>query len=185
MTHTPLLGRVLAEACTKPLVSYGKKALEDCRNNVSSKNIEQIALDIIITTGLVSNFTVHQNNPDPKEDYYYNSSLAHCVYYGASLFPKCEHDHLHGEIVSFGVLCLLTYDEQFEERQRIFEFNHSIGLPCTLGEIALTEEDVPVIAHKAASVVEWTYVPGEPSEEKFIKAILDTDKAGKEFLAKA
>lgn len=185
MTHTPLLGRVLAEACTKPLVSYGKKALEDCRNNVSSKNIEQIALDIIITTGLVSSFTVHQNNPDPKDDYYYNSSLAHCVYYGASLFPKCEHGHLHGEIVSFGVLCLLTYDEQFEERQRIFEFNHSIGLPCTLGEIALTEEDVPAIAHKAASVVEWTYVPGEPSEEKFIKAILDTDKAGKEFLAKA
>lgn len=184
MTHTPLLGRVLAEACTEPLVSYGKKALEDCRNNVSSKNIEQIALDIIITTGLVSNFTVHQNNPVPKDDYYYNSSLAHCVYYGASLFPKCEHDHLHGEIVSFGVLCLLTYDEQFEERQRIFEFNRSIGLPCTLGEIALTEEDVPAIAHKAASVVEWTYVPGEPTEEKFIKAILDTDKAGKEFLAK-
>lgn len=185
MTHTPLLGKVLAEACTEPLVSYGKKALEDCRNNVSSKNIEQIALDIIITTGLVSNFTVHQNNPDPNDDYYYNSSLAHCVYYGASLFPKCEHDHLHGEIVSFGVLCLLTYDEQFEERQRIFEFNRSIGLPCTLGEIALTEEDVPAIAHKAASVVEWTYVPGEPSEEKFIKAILDTDKAGKEFLAKS
>lgn len=185
MTHTPLLGRVLAEACTEPLVSYGKKALEDCRNNVSSKNIEQIALDIIITTGLVSNITVHQNNPDPKDDYYYNSSLAHCVYYGASLFPKCEHDHLHGEIVSFGVLCLLTYDEQFEERQRIFEFNHSIDLPCTLDEIALTEEDVPAIVHKAASVVEWTYVPGEPSEEKFIKAILDTDKAGKEFLAKA
>lgn len=185
MTHTPLLGRVLAEACTKPLVSYGKKALEDCRNNVSSKNIEQIALDIIITTGLVSNFTVHQNNPDSKDDYYYNSSLAHCVYYGASLFPKCEHDHLHGEIVSFGVLCLLTYDEQYEERQRIFEFNRSIGLPCTLDEIALTEEDVPAIAHKAASVVEWTYVPGEPTEEKFIKAILDTDRAGKEFLAKA
>jgi glycerol dehydrogenase-like iron-containing ADH family enzyme len=167
------------------LINNLTKALEDCRNNVSSKNIEQIALDIIITTGLVSNFTVHQNNPDPKDDYYYNSSLAHCVYYGASLFPKCEHDHLHGEIVSFGVLCLLTYDEQFEERQRIFEFNRSIGLPCTLGEIALTEEDVPAIAHKAASVVEWTYVPGEPTEEKFIKAILDTDKAGKEFLAKA
>ena len=83
------------------------------------------------------------------------------------------------------MLCLLTYDEQFEERQRIFEFNHSIGLPCTLGEIAMTEEDVPAIAHKTASVVEWTYVPGEPTEEKFIKAILDTDKAGKEFLAKA
>lgn len=27
MTHTPLLGKVLAEACTEPLVSYGKKHL--------------------------------------------------------------------------------------------------------------------------------------------------------------
>ena len=185
MIHTPLLGRVLAAACTEPLISYGKKALEDCSNNISSKDIEQVALDIIITAGLVSNFTVHQNNPDPKDDYYYNSSLAHCVYYGASLFPKCEHNHLHGEIVSFGVLCLLTYDGQLEERKRIFEFNHSIGLPCTLGEIDLAEEDVAAIAHKAASVVEWTYVPGKPTEEKFVKAILDTDKAGREFLAKA
>ena len=102
----------------------------------------------------------------------------------ASLFQSASGRPPSTEIVSFGVLSLLTYDEQFEERQRIFEFNHSIGLPCTLDEIALTEEDVPAIAHKAASVVEWTYVPGEPSEEKFIKAILDTDKAGKEFLAK-
>ena len=185
MIHTPLLGRVLAAACTEPLISYGKKALEDCSNNISSKDIEQVALDIIITAGLVSNFTVHQNNPDPKDDYYYNSSLAHCVYSCASLFPKCELDDLLGEIVSFGVLCLLSYDGQLEERKRIFEFNHSIGLPCTLGEIDLAEEDVAAIAHKAASVVEWTYVPGEPTEEKFVKAILDTDKAGREFLAKA
>ena len=54
-----------------------------------------------------------------------------------------------------------------------------------MGEIDLAEEDVAAIAHKAASVVEWTYVPGEPTEEKFVKAILDTDKAGREFLAKA
>ena len=81
------------------------------------------------------------------------------------------------------MLCLLTYDGQFEERNRIFEFNHSIGLPCTLGEIALTPNDVPAIAHKAASVVEWKYVPGNPTEDAFINAILATDKAGKKFLA--
>ena len=57
---------------------------------------------------------------------------------------------------------------------------HSIGLPCTLGEIALTPDDVPAIAHKAASVVEWKYVPGNPTEDAFINAILATDKAGKE-----
>lgn len=182
MIHTPLLGRAISAASTEPLISYGKKALEDCEHNTPSEEIEQVALDIIITAGLVSNLTVHEKNPDPADDYYYNSSLAHCVYYGASLFSKCEKNHLHGEIVSFGTLCLLTYDEQIQERQRIFEFNHSIGLPCTLAEINLTADDVPAIAHKAASVVEWKYVPGTPSEEKFVKAILDTDKAGKEFL---
>ena len=70
------------------------------------------------------------------------------------------------------MLCLLTYDEQFEERQRIFEFNRSIDLPCTLGEIALTEEDVPAIAHKAASVVEWTYVPGELRKKSLLRRYL-------------
>ena len=93
MTHTPLLGRVLAEACTEPLVSYGKKALEDCRNNVSSKNIEQIALDIIITTGLVSNFTVHQNNPDPKDDYYFFCFIIKSFL--TIFFKKCIEPILH------------------------------------------------------------------------------------------
>lgn len=183
MIHTPLLGKVIAAASTEPLIAYGKKALEDCERNIPSEDIEQVTLDIIMTAGLVSNFTVHETDPDPSENYYYNSSLAHCVYYGASLCPECEHNHLHGEIVSFGVLCLLTYDGQLEERDRIFKFNHSIGLPCTLSEIALTPEDVPVIAHKASSVVEWKYAPGNPTEERFIKAILDTDEAGKAFLA--
>ena len=80
MIHTPLLGKAIASASTEPLISFGKKALEDCKNNVPTEAIEQVALDIIITAGLVSNFTVHENNPNPEEDYYYNSSLAHCVY---------------------------------------------------------------------------------------------------------
>ena len=42
---------------------------------------------------------------------------------------------------------------------------------------------MPAIAHKAASVVEWKYVPGNPTEDAFINAILATDKAGKKFLA--
>lgn len=159
MIHTPLLGKAIASASTEPLINFGKQALEDCKNNVPTEAIEQVALDIIITAGLVSNFTVHENNPDPAEDYYYNSSLAHCVYYGASLFPQCEHNHLHGEIVSFGVLCLLTYDEQLEERQRIFEFNHSIGLPCTLGEIALTPEDVRQLPTKPQALLNGNMFP--------------------------
>lgn len=180
MYHTPLMGICMSKICTDPLIQYGKKAIEDCKNNISSFELEQIALDIIVSTGIVSNFVTHEAQKDPKDNYYYNSSLAHCVYYGSSLIKACE-KHLHGEIVSFGVLCLLTYDNQIEERNRIMEFNKSIGLPITLSDIGLTEYDLETVAKKASSSIEWTYVPGNPTEEKLIKAIKDTDKAGRNF----
>lgn len=181
--HLPLLGLGIAKTCTTPLLNLGKQALDDCKNDRVSFALEQVALDIIMLTGIVSNCTVHQNQPDPKDDYYYNSSLAHCVYYGSSLVPACE-KHLHGEIVSFGVLCLLTYDRQFEERDRILTFNKSVGLPVTMAEIGLTEADLPVVAKKASSVVEWTYAPGNPTEERFMQSIKDADAAGRKALGK-
>ncbi|WP_066716535.1 iron-containing alcohol dehydrogenase family protein [Clostridium sp. Marseille-P299] len=179
--HLPLLGLGIAKTCASPLITLGKKAIEDCKNNQVSFELEQVALDIIMLTGIVSNCTVNQNQPDPTENYYYNSSLAHCVYYGSSLIPSCE-KHLHGEIVSFGVLCQLTYEQNFKERDRILEFNHSVGLPITMAEIGLTNEHLPIIAKKASSVIEWSYVPGNPTEEKFIQAIKDADAAGRKLL---
>ena len=56
MYHTPLMGECIASICTDPLVKYGKKALEDCKNNNPSFELEQVALDIIMSTGIVSNF---------------------------------------------------------------------------------------------------------------------------------
>ena len=102
------------------------------------------------------------------------------MYYGASGIPACEKAHLHGEIVAFGVLCLLTYDHQFQERDRILAFNRSVGLPVTLAELNLTPEDVSKIVKKASTVVEWRYIPGTPTEERFRQAILETDRVGRE-----
>ena len=178
--HTPLMGQCVAKVCTTPLIEYGAAALEACRKNEADFALEQVALDIIMSTGIVSNFATHENQPDSKDNYYYNSSLAHCVYYGASTLPQCER-HLHGEIVSFGVLCLLTYDGQIKERDRIMQFNKSVGLPVTLDELEISKEDLTKIADKAESVVEWTYVPGTPTKEKFIRAMIDTDAAGKKL----
>lgn len=172
LSHTPLLGVQLSRACDEPLLNFSAKALEDCRHNTTSYELEQIALDIIISTGLVSNLT------SDSEKYYYNSSLAHCVYYGSTVVPGCA-GHLHGEIVSFGVLCLLTYDKQFEKRDRIYEFNKSIGLPTCLDDIGIKKEDVEKMVHKMNGVTEWYCAPYEVTEENFIKAILDTDEYSK------
>lgn len=172
--HTPLMGAQLSRACTTPLVECGKKALEDCRNGVASYELQQVALDIIVSTGLVSNMT------SGGDAYYYNSSLAHCVYYGATMIHRAA-SHLHGEIVSFGVLCLLTYDGQLEERDRLMQFNKSVGLPICLADMDLKPEDLPVMVKKASSVLEWTCVPYTMDGDRFIKAILDCDACGQKL----
>lgn len=179
LSHLPLLGLGIAKTCTAPLLKNGQQALIDCRNNQVSPELEEVVLDIVMLTGIVSNCAVHISDQIvPENQYYYNSSFAHCVYYGSSKIPACE-SHLHGEIVAFGVLCLLKYDDNTAEFERILEFNKAVGLPITMEEIGLTAEDLPIVADVAASVIEWKSAPGSPSKEKFIEAILATDRIGK------
>ncbi len=172
LPHTPLLGVCLSRACTQPLLDYGQQALEDCRNNKESVAIREVALDIIISTGIVSNLTVG------GKEYYYNSSLAHCFYNSYTYLPQAER-HLHGEIVSFGTVVLLTYDKQIEERNKIAAFNKALGLPVTLAEMELTEEDIDKLLEKAVTISEWNGSKQKLSLAEFKQAIFDMDAYGK------
>ena len=169
------MGNQLSLICIDPLIEYGKKAYEDCKNNTESFELEQVVLDIIITTGMVSNFMTTEN------DYYYNSSLAHGFYNGTSVIPNCIHNHQHGEIVSFGSLVLLTYDKNYDECDRIMKFHKEMGLPLTMSDIDLTDEDLPALAERTSVTKEWTCVPYEVTKEKFIAAIKECDERGRKF----
>ena len=176
--HTTLMGVQLAGTCTEPLLQFGKAAMEQCKNNTPGYELEQVALCIVISTGVVSNLTTD------KTKYYFNSSLAHCVYNGSTMVPATAKNHLHGEIVSYGVLTLLTYDKQFQRRDEIMAFSHSIGLPVTLAQLELTEDDLQAVAEKASTVLEWTKAPYTVTKEAFVQAMKDADAAGKALLAK-
>jgi len=174
LSHTPMMGVQLSKICTTPLVEYGKKALDDLKANKVSYELEQVALDIIISTGLVSNMV----SAAPK--YYYNSSLAHCVYYGSTV-TKGGEKHLHGEIVSLGVLCLLTFEKAYEERERIAKFNKSMGLPVCFEDIEITEDDFDAMAEKVMTTTEWEFRPKNAgvTKESFIECMKETDDFGK------
>ena len=173
--HTPLLGATLAHACAQPLLTYGEQALADCKAHRVSFALEQVALDIIISTGLVSNFT------SGGDKYYYNSNLAHCVYCGATLVPACGEHHLHGEVVAFGILCLLVCDGNTKLLEQVANFNLRLGLPVTLAEIDLKTSDVKVIADKAVSLADWKAVYRPVTKEEFSSAILEADRYGRQL----
>ena len=121
LEHTAGLGLALAHTCSEPLFTYGVQGLEDVRQDLSSEAVKQIALDIVVNTGYVSNLT-NQN------DYYYNSSVAHAFYNATCSIPR-EGTYLHGEVVSLGVLVLFAYTGDTENLERYATFNKQMGLP--------------------------------------------------------
>ena len=174
LSHTPLMGVQLSHVCTSPLLRYGASALEACRAKKSSYELEQVTLDIIISTGMVSNMTTH------TPDYYYNSSLAHCVYYGATV-TKNGHKHLHGEIVSLGVLCLLTYEKKYQERDAIMKFNASMGFPICFDDVEIEESEFDAMGQKVLISTEWAYRPKDVTLEGFIDAMKEQNRCGRAF----
>lgn len=166
-----LLGRCLCDACTEPLLKYGAEALASCRAGKSSQALQEVALDIVISTGLVSNMTV-------CPEFYYNTNLAHCFYYGATIFPV-YHDYLHGYWVAYGVLVLLDYDGQTELRDRVMRFYRKARLPTKLADLGLTEADLPALVEKATKVPGWKIEGEDLSAARFMQAIKNVDKLGK------
>ncbi len=171
--HTTLLGIQVSHSCTSPILEYGEQAYTDFKAKKVTFALQQVILDIIMSTGIVSNLTCG------GEEYYYNSSLAHCFYNASTVLPQ-SHNHLHGEIVSFGVLVLLTYDGQLELRNTVAAFNKRMGLPTTLADLDIVDEaDLDKLVDKAPSIMEWGKVPEPATKEKFKQAILDADAYGK------
>lgn len=176
LSHTPMMGVQLSQICTDPLVEYGAKALEDIRAKRTSYELDQVTLDIIISTGIVSNMTT------TPSDYYYNSTLAHCVYYGATITPG-GHKHLHGEVVSLGVLCLLEYMKDEKELERLMAFNASIGLPICFDDIQIQESEFPAMADKFTQTTEWAHLPKGVTRESFLASMSTLNAKGRAFKA--
>ncbi len=161
LSHGEALGIEMGSMCYKPLVKYSKKALDDCKNNVSSYDLEQICLCNIVTTGLVSGFINSS----------LNSNIAHSIFYGMTVLPQIEKDHLHGEVVSYGVLVLLIYDNQLERLDELYPFYKSIGLPTKLADIDVKMEELTPVIDKCLDVEDIRNVPYEVTREKLMEAI--------------
>lgn len=164
--HTNLLGIDISRNCVEPLLKYGRKAYDDSKNNIASHELKQVILNIIITTGLVSVLVIND----------YNSCLAHSIYYGCTMIEHVKKNHLHGELVSYGVLVLLTCDKNYKERDRIYNFNKSIGLPTCLADIGVSEKDVDIILDKVMETEDIKHVPYEITRNMIYNAIKDLEK---------
>lgn len=117
--------------CFYPMLEDAAKAMEDAKAGRNSRELQNTLLNIIISPGVVS-VSVH---PD------YNGGIAHALFYGLTCRKHIEHDHLHGEVVSYGTLVNLMADKNWEKLHQTWKLNRSIGLPVCLADLELTRED--------------------------------------------
>ena len=165
--HSDAMGITLSSMCAAPIVRWGQKALADCKANTVTNELTEVILGIIISTGFVSNFV--------QVDY--TTGMAHAVYNGFTVLPSTEHyGHLHGEVVSYGILVLLTADKQYEERDKVYQFNRSIGLPVCLTDIHATPDDLEKVTAKALAGIDVRVWPYPVSAETIVGAIMELEE---------
>lgn len=166
LEHFKALGVGFSHMCLDPLIKYGMNALADNDKNIESFELEQTVLGIIVTTAVVSILLTRDHTPD------YNSGLAHAVFYALTCFEEIERNHLHGEVVSFGVLILLLCDNNKKEFEKIYEFNKKVGLPVCLEDININNEQFESIIDKIPQMSDVNHYPYKITTEMLHNALL-------------
>ena len=166
LANNDALGTVMSEMTGVPLLKYGAKALEDVRNKTVSFELEQVVSAIVVTTGTISYLL----------DVNINSGMAHAIFYGMTALHQIEERHLHGEVVSYGVLCLLMMDGQLEKLKEIYNFMKSINLPTKLADIEVTLEELDPVLDIAEKRYDIEVGPYKITREDILKAIVDVEE---------
>ncbi|MGI6721840.1 MAG: iron-containing alcohol dehydrogenase family protein [Anaerovoracaceae bacterium] len=158
LSHYVGLGVTISRMCLDPILKYGRQALTDNEKGIASEAFENVVLAINVTTALASILVTKDRVID------YNTGLAHAINYGLTSFPDVEQNHLHGEIVSLGVLALLLIEEEMEPGVKgmfdnMYRFNSEVRLPRKLEDLGLTRDQQDSVIDKALAMKDIEHNP--------------------------
>ena len=169
LAHKDALPVVMSSMTGDPLLKYGTKAMEDAKSGKASFEMEQAVLAVVLTSGLISYLV----------DININSGMAHAIFYGMTVLPQIEERHLHGEVVSYGVLCMLMMDNQMEKLEEIYKFMKSIGLPTKLADMEVSVDEIEPALDSAATKYDIEVGPYKITKDMMRKAMLDLEEYNK------
>lgn len=164
LDYSSQLGITISNMCNEPLFKYAYDAVEAFKRNVVNDAVEQVVLDIVITTGMVSMLI----NPD------FNGAMAHALFYGLTVIPGFEEKFLHGDVVGYATMVQLAVDNNIEEAKKIKKFLSEIGIETTLRErgIKCDKELLDKVLESALSDPDMKVIPYEVTKDMMFEGIL-------------
>lgn len=159
-------GMGIAKLCYDTIRSYGSQAIRACENNVVTP-----ALDAIIEANTFMSGVGADN---------VNVAAAHSFYNGLTALGKQEAPH--GFSVAFGTLVQLVLEGADKtEFEKVQDFCLEVGLPITLDELGVTDdEQIKQLAKNACVEGETIHnLAGDVTVDELYAAIIATDAMGK------
>lgn len=121
------MGVKLSSLCRDLILENGEKAFYE--KNITEE-FKKIVLAILVNTGMVSNLV----------DEFLNGAVAHSVFYGLTVIPRIEKEHLHGEVVAFGILVQLIMEGKQKEYKELIPFYKKMKFPVKLSDVVVMKE---------------------------------------------
>ncbi|MFC0473364.1 iron-containing alcohol dehydrogenase family protein [Halalkalibacter kiskunsagensis] len=140
-----LLSLQAANLCKNLLLEESEQALAALNKKEITNSLLTIIETNIMAGGLVGGLG----------DEYGRIAGAHSVHNALTQFEE-THAFLHGEKVAYGILVQLALEEEQEELKSLLPFYKEIGLPVSLEELGLTNEQNVI-----KTIAEGTLLPNE------------------------
>ena len=163
--HFTAFGVAASSMCVAPILQYGESAMDAISHSIETYEFSQVVLAICVTTGIVSIMLTRDHTPD------YNSGLAHAVFYALTSIDEVEKNHLHGEVVAFGILLLLLVDKNYSEFEKIYRFNKSVKLPTKISDIGITRKQFEDIADNIPDMSDIRHWPYRVTKDMILDAV--------------
>ena len=175
LVHYHALGRTVSQMCYEPVIKYGAQAMKTVDGLADdSEALTEIILAVVVTTGIASIFLTNEHIID------YNTGLAHAVFYALTSWHHIEENHLHGEVVGYGVLILLLVDGDRDTFEKMYTFNKSVGLPTKLADVEMSADDLDELVPKVAAMKDIDHNPYVITEDAIRNAFLQLEERNKQ-----
>jgi glycerol dehydrogenase len=130
----------------------------DCMAHQVSDALTEVVLANIISAGYVTNLRARKNA----------AALAQAVCSGFDANAR----YLRGEILAYGILIMLTMEKRYRQRDELYAFSRSVGLPACLADLQADEAMLPAIAKRILSAMDDVSC----TEAMLIDAILEAEE---------
>jgi glycerol dehydrogenase len=166
----PLLAATaLARLCYDTLLAHGVAARQAVERGVVTPAVEHVVEANTLLSGLGFESG--------------GLAAAHSIHNGLTALPETHH-RWHGEKVAFGVLALLVLEGRPQELlDEVVDFCLKVGLPVTLGDLAVNADPATLARIAAVACAEGETIHNEPfpvTPDMVVAALLGADAVGAE-----